>query len=344
MTEPTHPFLRACWRLPTPYTPVWLMRQAGRYLPEYRSLRARVGLLDLCKRPEAAAEMTVLAVDRLGVDAAILFADILLVAEPLGVGLAFRHGAGPVIQRPIRTREDVDRLPAVDPEEALSFVFEAVRHSQRALAGRVPLIGFAGGPFTVASYLIEGGVSHDFVRTRRLMYNDPVAWDSLMTRLADLTARYLQGQIAAGADAVQLFDSWIGCLSPDAYRRFVLPYTQRVVASLPPWVPVIHFGTGTAGLLEAMREAGAQVIGLDWRVDLAEAWRRLGDGVAVQGNLDPAILLAPPEEIRRGVRAVLAAAGGRHGHIFNLGHGVLPATPWERARLVVDTVHELSRR
>jgi uroporphyrinogen decarboxylase len=339
-----HPFLRACRREAAGYTPVWLMRQAGRYLPEYRAIRKRLSLLDLCKTPEAAAQVTVLAVERLGVDAAIIFADILLPAEPLGVGLAFIRGEGPAVYRPVRTREDVVRLREVDPAEHLAYVFEAVRLARQALAERVPLIGFAGGPFTIASYLVEGRPSRDFLRTKQLMYTDPETWQALMDRLARLTARYLNGQIAAGCDAVQLFDSWIGCLSPEAYRRHVLPYTRRVIADLTPGVPVIHFGTGTAGLLELMREAGGDVIGLDWRVDLGEAWRRLGDGVAVQGNLDPALLLTTPAEIRRGVRAVLAAAGGRPGHIFNLGHGVLPDTPWENAVAVVDAVHELSRR
>ncbi len=320
------------------------MRQAGRYLPEYRALRARFSLLELCKTPEAAAEVTVLAVDKLGVDAAIIFADILLVTEPMGTGLAFVKGEGPVIHRPVRTREDIARLPDVDPAEGVPFVFEAVRLARQALAGRVPLIGFAGAPFTVASYLVEGHPSHDFRETKRLMHADPAAWHALMERLARLTSRYLNGQIAAGADAVQVFDSWIGCLSPDDYRRFVLPHTRQVIAALPPRVPVIHFGTGTAGLLELMREAGGDVIGLDWRVDLGDAWRRLGDGVAVQGNLDPALLLTTPGEIRRGVRRVLDGASGRPGHIFNLGHGVLPETPWQHAAAVVEAVHEMSRR
>ncbi len=339
-----HPFLRACQREATAYTPVWLMRQAGRYLPEYRAIRKRLSLLDLCKTPAAAAEVTVGAVEKLGVDAAIIFADILLLAEPLGVGLTFVRGEGPAVHRPVRTREDVLRLRDVDPQEDLAFVFEAVRLARQSLGGRVPLIGFAGAPFTIASYLIEGQPSRDFLRTKHVMHTDPETWRALLDRLARLTARYLNGQIAAGCDAVQLFDSWIGCLSPEAYRRHVLPYTRRVIADLTPGVPVIHFGTGTAGLLELMREAGGDVIGLDWRVDLGDAWRRLGDGVGVQGNLDPALLLTTPEEIRRGVRAVLAAAGGRPGHIFNLGHGVLPNTPWEHAVAVVEAVHELSRR
>jgi uroporphyrinogen decarboxylase len=339
-----HPFLRACRRQPAEYTPVWLMRQAGRYLPEYRTMRARLSLLDLCKTPEAAAAVTVLPVEKLGVDAAIIFADILLVTEPMGLGLAFVRGEGPMIHRPLRTPEDVTRLPDIDPDESVPFVFDSVRLAKRELRGRVPLIGFAGAPFTVASYLIEGGPSREFLETKRLMYTEPQTWRALMEKLARLTSRYLNGQIAAGADAVQLFDSWVGCLSPDAYRRFVLPYTHGVIASLAPRAPVIHFGTGTAGLLELMREAGGDVIGLDWRVDLGEAWQRLGDGVAVQGNLDPALLLTTVDEIRQGVRRVLAAAAGRPGHIFNLGHGVLPQTPWENVAAMVDAVHEMSRR
>jgi uroporphyrinogen decarboxylase len=319
------------------------MRQAGRYLPEYRRIRARLSLLDLCKTPSAAAELTALAVERLRVDAAIIFADILLITELLGSGLEFVPGVGPVIRHPIRAGVDVERLPAVDTAEGLCFVFDAIRLARRAL-GRTPLIGFAGGAFTVASYLIEGRSSRDFQRTKSLMYEEPSSWHALMQKLTNLTTAYLNGQIAAGADAVQIFDSWVGCLAPDDYRRHVLPFTRQVIAGLAPGVPVIHFGTGTGGLLELMREAGGDVIGLDWRVDLGQAWRRLGDGVAVQGNLDPALLLAGRDEIRRGVRAVLASAGGRRGHIFNLGHGVLPDTPWENAVAVVDMAHEESRR
>lgn len=344
MTAPGggHPFLQACRRETAAYTPVWAMRQIGRYLPEYRAARARMGLLDLCKTPAAAAELTVRAVEVLGVDAAIVFADLPLIIEPLGVGLSYQEGVGPVIERPVRTREDVRRLPDVDPAEGVPFVFETVRLARAGLGGRVPLIGFAGAPFTVASYLVEGRPSQVFIETKRMMRADSVAWDGLMGRLADLTSRYLNGQIAAGADAVQLFDSWIGYLTPGDYRRFVLPYTRRVIASLTPGVPVIHFGVGTAGLLEAMRDAGGDVIGLDWRVDLGEAWRRLGDGVAVQGNLDPVLLLSSPDEIRRGVRGVLDAAAGRPGHVFNLGHGVLPETPWTHVVAMVDAVHEMS--
>jgi uroporphyrinogen decarboxylase len=339
-----HVFLAACGRRPTPFTPVWLMRQAGRFLPEYRAIRARLGFLELCRTPDVAAEVTVLPVEKLGVDAAILFADILLIAEPLGVGLEFSRGEGPVIQRPVRTAADVEKLTEADPAEAVPFVFETVRRARAALGGRVPLIGFAGAPFTVASYLVEGGASRDYLETKRLMYGDPDAWHALLGLLARTTARYLNGQIAAGAQVVQLFDSWVGALGPDDYRTFVLPHTRALLRALTPDVPVIHFGTGTAGLLEAMREAGGDVIGLDWRIGLGEAWRRLGPDVGVQGNLDPAALFASPAEIRGRAGMILAQAAGRPGHIFNLGHGVLPGTPVDHVRALVDAVHELSSR
>jgi uroporphyrinogen decarboxylase len=336
--------LRAARREPTPVTPVWLMRQAGRFLPEYRALRARHGFLELCRNPAAAAEVTMLPIDRLGVDAAILFADILLIVEPLGVGLEFAKGEGPVIHRPVRTGAQVAALPAVDPAAAMSFVFETVRAVVRALAGRLPLIGFAGAPFTVASYLVEGGPSREYLHTKRLMYEEPEAWHRLMDLLAQATARYLNSQIAAGAQAVQLFDSWIGVVSPADYRAFVQPHVRTVMKALSPGVPVIHFGTGTAGLLELMRDAGGDVIGLDWRVDLDTAWKRLGPDVGVQGNLDPVALLSPPTAFKERVRDILTRAAGRPGHIFNLGHGVLPTTPPDHVRALVDMVHEMSAR
>ncbi len=339
-----HAFLAACRRRPTAFTPIWLMRQAGRFLPEYRAIRERIGFLELCRTPDVAAEVTVLPVDKLGVDAAILFADILLLLEPLGVGLEFSRGEGPVIRRPVRSAADVARLVERDPAETVPFVFETVRRARAALGGRVPLIGFAGAPFTVASYLVEGGASRDYLETKRLMYGDPGAWQALLALLARTTARYLNGQIAAGVEAVQLFDSWVGALGPDDYRAFVLPHTRALLRALTPGVPVIHFGTGTAGLLELLREAGGDVIGLDWRVELAEGWRRVGPDVAVQGNLDPVALFAPPAEIRRRAAAILAQAGGRPGHVFNLGHGVLPGTPVDHVRALVDAVHELSAR
>jgi len=278
------------------------------------------------------------------VDAAILFADILLVLEPLGVGLEFTRGEGPHIPRPIRGAADVARLPRVDVGSSVGYVFETVRLARRALAGRVPLIGFAGAPFTLASYLIEGGASRDFLHTKRFMRAEPAAWHALMARLADITAEYLNGQIGAGVQAVQVFDSWIGTLSSADYREYVLPHSAAVFRRLAAGAPAIHFGTGTAALLEAMREAGGDVIGLDWRVDLGAAWDRLGPEVAVQGNLDPAILLAPIDEIRRATRAILDGAARRPGHVFNLGHGVHAETPVDHVRALVDMVHELSAR
>jgi uroporphyrinogen decarboxylase len=319
------------------------MRQAGRYMPEYRAVREKLGFLELCRNPDAAAEVTVTAATRLGVDAAIIFADILLVLEPMGVGLEFTRGDGPVIRRPVRTAADVDRLAPVEPS-ALGYVMEAVRRARQALPPQLALIGFAGAPFTLASYLVEGGSSHAYTRTRAFMLSDPGAWRTLMGRLACAVAGYLNAQIAAGADAVQLFDSWVGCLSPADDRTHVLPHMRGLIAALTPGVPVIHFGTGTAGLLECLRAAGGHVIGLDWRVDLDAAWARLGHDVAVQGNLDPVALLAPVAEIRARAAAVLAQAAGRPGHIFNIGHGVLPETPVDHVRALVDAVHELSQR
>jgi uroporphyrinogen decarboxylase len=344
MTNPNHPFLAACRREKTPYTPVWLMRQAGRYMQEYRKLRAEFSFLELCKRPDLAAEITVTPVERLGVDAAILFADILLILEPMGVGLEYSKDDGPVIHNQVRSRTGVEQLVEFEPAEALSFVFEAVRKCRAALDGRVPLIGFAGAPFTLASYLIEGGGSRNYLWTKKMMYTDPGAWRALMERLSQLLAKYLNAQIAAGAEAVQLFDSWVGCLAPDDYERYVLPYTRATIAAITPGVPVINFSTGTTGLLRLLRAAGGDVIGVDWRVDLDAAWECLGYDVGIQGNLDPAALFASPKEIRRKVAEILKRAGGRPGHIFNLGHGVLPETPVENVIAMVEAVHELSAR
>ena len=345
MPAPDTPLLlRAARRQPTAATPVWLMRQAGRYLPEYRALRERHGFLELCRTPAAAAEVTLQPVRRFAVDAAILFADILLIVEPLDVGLEFARGEGPVIHRPVRAEADVARLKPIDVESSVGSVFETVRLVRRALPPSVALIGFAGAPFTVASYVVEGGASRDFLHTKRLMYEAPAAWHRLMEVLADATAAYLNGQIDAGAQAVQLFDSWVGALAPDDYRAYVLPHTRSVIRALRPGVPVIHFGTGTATLLPLMREAGGDVIGLDWRVDLDRGWATVGHEVGVQGNLDPALLLAKPAVFRERVKAILARAGGRPGHIFNLGHGVHPATPVEHVQALVEMVHELSAR
>jgi uroporphyrinogen decarboxylase len=336
--------LRAARREATPVTPVWLMRQAGRYLPEYRALRERHGFLELCRTPAAAAEVTLQPLRRFALDAAILFADILLIVEPLDLGLEFARGEGPLIHRPVRSAADVARLKPVDVESAVGSVFETVRLVRRELPPTVALVGFAGAPFTVASYLVEGGASREFLWTKRLMYEAPAAWHRLLEILADATATYLNGQIDAGAQAVQLFDSWVGALAPDDYRAYVLPHSRAVVRALRSGTPVIHFGTGTAALLPLMREAGGDVIGLDWRVDLDRAWEAVGHDVSVQGNLDPAALLARPALFRERVKAILARAGGRPGHIFNLGHGVHQTTPVEHVAALVDMVHELSAR
>jgi uroporphyrinogen decarboxylase len=339
-----HPMMRACRREPVPYTPIWLMRQAGRYLPEYKRVRDRHSFLEMCQQPDLAAEVTVTAVERLGVDAAIIFADILLPLLPMGVGLRYEAGDGPLIERPIRTEADLQQLPDVQVVESLGFVAEAISIVRRALSNRTPLIGFAGAPFTLASYLVEGGSSRQYQATKTLMYTNSQVWHRMMDLLAQITAEYLKLQIEAGANLVQLFDSWVGNLGPDDYRHFVLPYTSRVIAAMPSGVPVIHFGTVTGALLELMREAGGDVIGLDWRVDLAEAWHRLGPGVGVQGNLDPVALFADIPEIKRRACEILQRAEGRPGHIFNLGHGILPETPVDHVLALVDIVHEMSAR
>ena len=336
------PFMRACRREPVPFTPVWLMRQAGRYMREYREVRERTSFLELCKSPDLAAEVTVTAVEKLGVDAAIIFADILLILEPMGIELEFAKGDGPKIHNPVRKSADVDRLREVEDVAALDYVFEAIRRTRRALAGNVPLIGFCGAPFTLASYIIEGGGSKNYIHTKQLMYDDAGAWHAMMSLIARGLAKYLNAQIAAGAQAVQLFDSWVGCLSPDDYRTYVLPHTQSVIRGVTPGVPVLHFGTGTAALLELMREAGGDVIGIDWRVRLDDSWARIGHDVAVMGNLDPVTLFANVEHVRAEAKRILDQAGGRAGHIFNLGHGILPTTPVETVIALVNTVHELS--
>jgi uroporphyrinogen decarboxylase len=338
------PFMRACRREPVPYTPIWLMRQAGRYMREYREVRARTSFLDLCKTPELAAEVTVTAASRLGVDAAIIFSDILVVLEPMGLDLEFTKGEGPAIHNPVRSAGDVKRLREVETVDPLDFVFEAIRQTRRALPAALPLIGFAGAPFTLASYMIEGGGSKNYIHTKRLMYTDGGAWHAMMSLISRALVQYLNRQIEAGAQALQLFDSWVGCLSTDDYREFVLPHTRSVIRGITPGTPVIHFGTGTTALLELMREAGGDVLGLDWRVDLGETWNRLGGDVAVMGNMDPVALFAGVEHVRAQARHILARAGQRPGHIFNLGHGILPETPVENVIALVDAVHEMSRK
>lgn len=336
--------MKACRLESVPYTPIWLMRQAGRYMPEYRDVRARTSFLELCKTPSLATEVTVTAAERLGVDAAIIFADILLILEPMGIELEFAEGEGPVIHNPVRTGLDVDRLREVGDVQSLGFVFEAVRLTRRALKPNIPLIGFSGAPFTLASYIIEGGGSKNYVNTKSLMYDDSGAWHAMMSLIARALIKYLNAQIEAGAQAVQLFDSWVGCLSPDDYRQFVLPHTREVIQGIQSGVPVIHFGTGTGSLLELMRAAGGNVIGLDWRVQLDHGWNRIGVDMAVMGNLDPVALFASPNMIRSKAKQILDQAAGRPGHIFNLGHGILPDTPVENVIALVDMVHEMSAR
>jgi uroporphyrinogen decarboxylase len=336
-------FMRACRREPVPYTPIWLMRQAGRYMKEYREVRARHTFLEMCKKPEVASEVTVYAANRLKVDAAIIFADILLILEPMGIELEFAKGEGPVIHNPVRSVEDVKRLREVESVEALDYVYEAIRLTRRDLPSNIPLIGFGGAPFTLASYMTEGGGSKNYIHTKRMMYMDSGAWHEMMSLIARALSKYLNAQIVVGAQAVQLFDSWVGCLSPDDYREYVLPHTREVIRNIKPGVPVIHFGTGTATLLELMREAGGDVIGLDWRVRLYEEWKKLGD-VAVMGNLDPVSLFADVNHVRAQAKRILDEAAGRPGHIFNLGHGILPETPVDNVVALVEAVHEFSQR
>lgn len=337
-------FLRAARREPVDTTPIWIMRQAGRYLPEYREVRDKVSLIELCKRPELAAEVTITAQQVLGTDAAILFADLLPILEPMGLKLEYAQGEGPIIHNPIRTADDLERLKELTDVGEMGFVFEAVRLVRAGLPPDIPLIGFGGAPFTLASYAIEGGGSRHYIHTKKMMFADPQTWHRLMERLTASLVRYLTAQIQAGCQAVQVFDSWAGCLSPADYRQYVLPHTKRLIEGLPPDVPVINFLTGNPALLPLLKEAGGQVIGLDWRVDLKQAWAQLGYDVGVQGNLDPISLYADLDTLRQRVRAVLDAAEGRPGHIFNLGHGVLPDMPHEHVKALVEMVHEMGAR
>jgi uroporphyrinogen decarboxylase len=338
-------FLKACRREAVDCTPVWFMRQAGRYLLEYRKIRDKHDILTICRTPELCAQVTLLPVRRLSVDAAILFADIMLPLGAMGVEFEFKANVGPVIHNPIRDRAGVEALRVVAPEEAVPFVLEAIQIMRKELRGQVPLIGFSGAPFTLASYLIEGGPTRDFTRTKSLMYREPAVWHALMEKLTQVVLSYLQTQIQAGVHAVQLFDSWVGCLSPQDYREFVLPYSRRIFEGLREYgVPHIHFGTSTATLLELMKEAGGDVMGIDWRMELDQAWARLGYDVGIQGNLEPAVLLGPFERVEKCTRDILHSAGSRPGHIFNLGHGMLPETPVDHVVRLVEFVHEYSRR
>ncbi|MEY4581305.1 MAG: hypothetical protein RL701_6008, partial [Pseudomonadota bacterium] len=328
----------------TAYTPIWLMRQAGRYQPEYRALRERFSFIELCKNSDLAAEVTLLPVKQLGVDAAIIFADILLILEPLGVGFHFSKDDGPRIDKPIRQAADIDAVAnTIDAEATLGYVLQSIRNTRSGLPSHVPLIGFAGAPFTLASYMIEGGGSRDYRHTKALMYSDPGAFHALMEKIQSALAAYLNAQVRAGAQALQLFDSWIGCLAPNDYAHYVAPHMTKLFAALDKSVPVIHFGTGNPALYPLMKAAGGDVIGLDFRCEIGPTWDALGD-VAVMGNLDPYSLLAPLSELKKRANHVLDGACGRPGHIFNLGHGIFPQASVEQARALVEHVHEQSAR
>lgn len=336
--------MKALRREPVDTTPIWIMRQAGRYLPQYMAVRNRVTFLELCQTPELAAEVTVTAQQVLGVDAAILFADLLPMLMPMGIDLTYEKGEGPKIHNPLRTNADIDNFRELESLGELQFVFDAVKLIREQLPADIPLLGFAGAPFTLASYCIEGGGSKSYVATKSLMYGDPTAWDAVMSRLTNSLIRYLKAQIEAGCQAVQLFDSWAGCLGPDDYRKYVLPYTKRIIDAVLPEAPVINFLTGNPALLPVQKEAGGAAIGLDWRVDLAEAWETVGYDFAVQGNLDPVTLFADIPVIRERALEVLKKAAGRPGHIFNLGHGVMPGMKPENVKALVEIVHEAGLR
>ncbi len=334
-------FLKACRGEPVDCTPVWFMRQAGRYMKVYRDLKEKHTFLELCKTPELACEVTLQPLDVLGVDAAIIFADILLPLEPMGTGLEFTAGDGPSIPRPVRTRKDVEALKPVNSEEQLGYVGKAIQMVRGEISGKMPLVGFAAAPFTLASYMVEGGKSKDFTTTKLMMYEEPEMWTLLMTKVSDVLIDYLKMQVKAGAQTLQVFDSWVGCLNPADYQKYILPHTRRVYDGLKDLgVPVINFSTGTSSMLPLIHEAGGDAMGFDWRIHLDDAWQQIGHGTPIQGNLDPNILFAPIPVIREKVHDILKRAGGRPGHIFNLGHGILQHTPVDHVKAVVDIVHE----
>lgn len=333
-------FLDACRRRPTDVRPVWFMRQAGRYMKQYRDIRAKHTILEICKRPDLASQVTLQPVEILDVDAAIIFADLLLPVEPMGLRLKFVAGEGPVIDNPIRTSHDVDALSTSNTDE-LGYVGESIQLVTRALAGKVPVIGFVGAPFTVASYMIEGGASRHFIQTKSLMYRDETLWRRLMGKLVDVLSPFAMLQVAAGARAIQVFDSWVGALGSDDYVRYVAPYSRALIERVrSTGVPVIHFGTGAAGYFRELHAAGGDVMGVDWRLNIDQAWMDISYRSAIQGNLDPAALLAPLPELKQKVTELLKRTGTRPGHIFNLGHGILPETPVDNVRAVVQMVRE----
>jgi uroporphyrinogen decarboxylase len=335
-------FVKACKQQSVDRTPVWFMRQAGRYMPEYRAVRKRYSLIEICKQPEVAAEVTITAAEALGVDAAIIFADLLLPLEVMGLPFHFLAGEGPVIEKPLRTKQDIARL-RTDRAADLGYVSQAVALVCKHFGERLPVIGFCGAPFTLASYMIEGGGSRHWVHAKKMMYLLPAGWDELMRKLVAVVSEYAVQQVHAGADVIQIFDSWVGCLSVEDYRRYVLPRTTELVKAVQKTgVPIIYFGTDSATLLPSMRETGAEVIGLDWRIPLDEGWRSLSFECAVQGNLDPVLLFADWQELKLRAEDVLRRAAGRPGHIFNLGHGILPETPVENVKALAEFVQEHS--
>jgi len=337
-------FVKACRREAVDRTPVWMMRQAGRYLPEYRELRAKHTFLEMCKTPEVAAEVTIQPIRRYEIDAAIIFADILLPLEPMGIGLEFAKGEGPVIHNPVRSMADVQKLKPIDAATQIDYLMKAIKIVLKELDGKVPLIGFSGAPFTLASYIIEGGGSKNYEHAKTMMFAEPAAWHKLMEHLTGVIINYMNAQIDTGVQVVQLFDSWVGALGPSDYREFVLPHQKNVIAGIKKTVPLIHFAHGATHLLEMVAEAGGDVIGLDWRCNLDEAWKRVGHDKAVQGNIDPISLFGSKEFIRKRTKEILDRAGGRNGHIMNLGHGILQQTPLENAAEFINATHEMSKR
>ena len=342
MSAPDSRFIRACKAQPVDRTPVWFMRQAGRYMAEYRAVRKKHSLIEICKKPELAAEVTITAAEAIGVDAAIIFADLLLPLEVMGLPFHFEAGEGPVIEKPIRTKEDIAIL-CTDRAAELGYVAEAIRVVCKHFGNKLPMIGFCGAPFTLASYMIEGGGSRNYVHTKKMMYSSPAAWDELMTKLVAVTSEYAAEQVRAGADTIQIFDSWVGCLSVEDYRRYVLAHVTDLVKRLQKTgVPIIYFGTDSATLLPSMKETGAEVVGLDWRIPLDRGWGLMNFQGAVQGNLDPVVLFADWKEIQPRAEDILRRAAGRPGHIFNLGHGILPETPVENVKRLCKFVQEYS--
>lgn len=345
-------FLKACRGEDVPYTPIWIMRQAGRYLPQYRAIRGKTDFLTLCKTPELAAEVTMQPIDILNVDAAILFSDILIPCEAMGQGLEFHEGKGPVLGPAIRNKETIDSLSVPDPEDKMNFVMDTIRLLRKELNGRVPLIGFSGAPFTTATYMIEGGTSKTFLNTKRLIYESPSLYKSLMNKITATITEYLKAQVSAGAQAVQIFDTWGGIFCPQDFREHALVYVKRIIDNLKNWmgtesveaVPIIYFVGQTAGLLEEIKTAGADVYGVDWRINLDSAVKRLGGNAVVQGNLDPLAMFLPQDQIEDRVKDVLNRASSARGHIFNLGHGVVPQTPPENVIALVEMVHRLSKK